>query len=558
MGDERPWERSYPAGVRWDAPIVTAPLTELFDRLTAKWAAKVALEYRDNRITYAELREAVEATASGLMELGAGPGNTVALYLPNTPYHPISFFAALKCGARVVHLSPLDAERELAFKLKDSGARILITTNIGFMALMAQKLKADGLVDYLIVGDDTAFGPSAIPTTPIAADAPVVRFDRLRANGAGKLPRQWPKIDAEDLALLQYTGGTTGKPKGAMLTHANLSAACSIYKAWGDPQRVSEPGTDKIICVLPLFHIYALTNVLLRGLQEGNELMLRVKFDVATTLADIEVKKATAFPGVPTMWIALANVPDIDKRDLSSLRYVASGGAPLPVEVAERFQKLTGHRLGGGWGMTETSPAGTALPRQCTGKAGSVGLPMPGITMEIVSLDDPRRVLGPNEKGEIRIKGPNVTRGYWNAPQETAAAFVDGFLLTGDIGTMDEDGHFYLVDRKKDMILSGGFNVYPRTIEEAIYEHPAVAAVSVIGVPDGYRGEAAKAFVQLKPGAAQFTLEELRAFLADKLGRHEMPAQLEFRDVLPKTAVGKLSKKELVEEERQKLKTAAE
>ena len=552
MREEHPWEKSYPPGVRWDAPIEMAPLPELFDRFTATWAAKPALEYRDNRVTYAELSAAVEAVASGLMDLGAGPGKAVALYLPNTPYHPIAFFAALKCGARVVHLSPLDAERELAFKLENSGARILIATNIGFMALMAQKFRADGLVDHLIVGDDRAFGPSAIPTTPIATDAPVVRFDRVRADGANRLPRQWPTVDVEDIALLQYTGGTTGKPKGAMLTHANLSAACSSYKLWGDPQSLSVPGEEKVICVLPLFHIYALTSVMLRTLAEGNELMLRVRFDVETTLNDIEVKKATVFPGVPTMWIALANTPGIDKRDFSSLRYAASGGAALPVEVAERFQKLTGQRIGGGWGMTETSPAGTAMPREWTGKAGSVGMPLPGIMMDIVALDDPRRRLKPGEKGEIRVKGPNVTKGYWNAPQETAAAFVDGYLLTGDIGYMDEDGYFYLVDRKKDMIISGGFNVYPRTIEEAIYEHPAVSEVSVIGVPDNYRGEAAKAFVQLKPGAMQFTLEELRAFLGDKLGRHEMPAQLEFRDVLPKTPVGKLSKKELIEEERRK------
>ena len=492
------------------------------------------------------------------MDLGIKPGTAVALYLPNTPYHPITFFAVLRCGGRIVHLSPLDAERELAFKLKDSGARILVTTNVGFMALMAQKFKTDGLVDHLIVGDDTAFGPSAIPTTPIADGAPIVRFDRLREEGARRLPRQWPKVGVEDIALLQYTGGTTGKPKGAMLSHGNISAACSIYKLWSDPQRISAPGEDKVICVLPLFHIYALTSVMLRTLCEGNELMLRVRFDVETTLNDIEVKKATVFPGVPTMWIALADEPDIDKRDLSSLRYVASGGAALPVEVAERFQRLTGHRIGGGWGMTETSPAGTAMPREWTGKAGSVGLPLPGIMMNIVALDDPRRRLKPGEKGEIRIKGPNVTRGYWNASQETAAAFVDGYLLTGDIGFVDEDGYFYLVDRKKDMIISGGFNVYPSVIEEAVYEHPAVAAVSVIGVPDSYRGEAAKAFVQLKPGAAPFTLDELRVFLADKLGKHEMPAHLEFRDALPKTAVGKLSKKELIEEERQKTRTAAE
>ncbi|MBX9590084.1 MAG: dicarboxylate--CoA ligase PimA [Hyphomonadaceae bacterium] len=557
MGEDRLWDKSYPPGTRWDTPIETTPLPLLFDAFTARWAPKPALEYRDQATTYAQLRGAVEAVASGLMEMGVTPGTAIALYLPNTPYHPITFFAALKLGARLVHLSPLDAERELAFKLKDSGARILVTTNIGFMALMAQKLKTDGLVDHLIVGDDTAFGPSAVPTTPIAADAAVIRFDELREAGAARLPRQWPRIGVDDIALLQYTGGTSGKPKGAILTHGNLSAACAIYKAWSDPQRISEPGEDKIICVLPLFHIYALTAVMLRGLSEGNELLLRLRFDVATTLNDIEVKRATVFPGVPTMWIALANTPDIDKRDFSSLHYAASGGAALPVDVADRFERLTGQRLGGGWGMTETSPAGTGLPRVSTGKAGSVGLPLPGITMDIVALDDPRRRLPPGEKGEIRIKGPNVTKGYWNAPEETAAAFVDGYLLTGDIGTMDEDGYFYLVDRKKDMIISGGFNVYPRTIEEAIYEYPAVAEVSVIGVPDAYRGEAAKAFVQLKPGAAAFTLEELRAFLGDKLGRHELPAQLEFRDALPKTAVGKLSKKELIEEERQRLKGKA-
>ena len=557
MGEPRLWEKSYPPGVRWETPIETAPLTALFDTFTRQWGTKPAIEYRDRTIRYAQLREMVDAVASGLMDLGVGPGSAVALYLPNTPYHPLAFFAALRCGARVVHLSPLDAERELAFKLKDSGARTLVTTNVGFMMLMAQTFKAAGLVDHLIVGDDTAFGPSAVPSTPVPTDGSVIRFDDLREEVARRLPRQWPAVSVDDIALLQYTGGTTGRPKGAMLTHGNLSAACSMYKAWGEPQRISAPGEDKAICVLPLFHIYALTAVMLRCFAEGNELLLRIRFDVETTLRDIEVKKATVFAGVPTMWIALANTPDIDKRDLSSLRYVASGGASLPVEVAERFQKLTGLRLGGGWGMTETSPAGTSLPRQWMGKAGSVGLPLPGVTMEIVALDDPRRVLRPGEKGEIRVKGPNVTKGYWNAPEETAASFVDGYLLTGDIGYMDEDGYFYLVDRKKDMIISGGFNVYPRNIEEAVYEHPSVAEVSVIGVPDEYRGEAAKAFVQLKPGAAPFTLEELRGFLADKLGRYELPAHLEFRDALPKTAVGKLSKKELIEEERQKHKTRA-
>ncbi len=239
MGEERPWpwERSYPPGVRWDAPLAISTLPQMLDVFTAQWGPKPALEYRDRTTTYAELRTAVDAVAAGLMDLGVGPGTAVALYLPNTPYHPITFFAVLKCGGRVVHLSPLDAERELAFKLKDSGARILVTTNIGFMALMARKLMADGLLDRLIVGDDTAFGPSALPTTPIPDDAGIVRFDALREAGAGTLPREWPRIDVEDIALLQYTGGTTGKPKGTILTHANLSAASAIYKAWSDPQR---------------------------------------------------------------------------------------------------------------------------------------------------------------------------------------------------------------------------------------------------------------------------------------------------------------------------------
>ncbi|MDX2205348.1 MAG: dicarboxylate--CoA ligase PimA [Hyphomicrobiaceae bacterium] len=559
MGETRLWEKSYPTGLAWDSSIETSSIPEFFDAFTARWKDQTAIEYRDNRISYADLRHAADAVAAGLLALGMKPGTPVALYLPNTPYHPYCFFGGLKAGARLAHLSPLDAERELAYKLKDSGARILVTTNVGHMLGLAMKLKAEGLLDHLIVGDDTLFGPSAIPTTPIPEGPGIIRLEKLIVDGRAQPPAQWPKVDKEDVALLQYTGGTTGKPKGAMLTHANLTAACAIYKLWGDAQDLSKSGQDKTICVLPLFHIYALTAVMLRGLQDGSELMLRIRFDVETTLNDIEKKKATVFPGVPTMWIAIANHPGVESRDFSSLRYAASGGAGIPVETAERIFKITGQRMGGGWGMTETSPAGTSLPRSFAGKPASCGVPLPGIDMDIVALTDNRRVLPPGEVGEIRVRGPNVTKGYFNASAETQAAFVDGWFLTGDIGYMDADGFFFIVDRKKDMILSGGFNVYPRAIEEAIYEHPAVAEVIVIGVPDAYRGEAAKAFIQLKTGAAPFSIEDLRAFLADKLGKHELPQHLEFRDQLPKTAVGKLSKKELIAEERAKHKaTAAE
>src|SRR5215510_7994795 len=558
MTVEHRWQKSYPPGLHWDDPLEITTLPAFLHKTVASFADKTAIEYRDHKISYGELGRASAALAAGLMQLGVKRGVAVALYLPNTPYHPYFFFAVLQAGGSVVHLSPLDAERELAYKLANSGARILVTTNLGSLLPMALKLKAAAGLDHVIVGDDAAFAGPGVPTTPIRDEAGCLSYATLRADGEKLLPKQWPALKVDDLALLQYTGGTTGKPKAAMLTHANLTATISIYKIWSDAQRQTAPGTDKVICVLPLFHIYALTAVLLRALQDGNEILLRLRFDVETTLRDIEVKRATAFPGVPTMWIALVNTPGIEKRNFSSLRFVSSGGAGIPVEVAEKFYSLTGLRMGGGWGMTETSPAGASLPRNAGHKPGSCGLPLPGSSMDVGALDDPRGALKPGEIGEIRIKGPNVTRCYFNAPEETRAAFVDGWFLTGDIGYMDADGFFYIVDRKKDMIISGGFNVYPRAIEEAIYEHPAVAEVIVIGIPDAYRGEAAKAFIQLKSAQERFTLEELRAFLADKLGRHELPAELEFRDTLPKTAVGKLSKKELIAEERQKKQAAAE
>jgi long-chain acyl-CoA synthetase len=359
------------------------------------------------------------------------------------------------------------------------------------------------------------------------------------------LPAQWPQISADDVALLQYTGGTTGLPKGAMLSHGNLTSAVSIYDVWGRPARAQRDAIERVICVLPLFHIFALTVVLLSSIRRGHLISLHQRFDVEAVMRDIEVKRATAFPGVPTMWIAIASLPDLESRDLSSLVSCGSGGAPLPVEVARIFERKVKMKLKSGWGMTETCSPGTGHPSEGPDKPGSIGLMLPGIELDVVSLDDPATVLPTGEVGEIRIKGPNVTKGYWNRPKETAEAFVGDRFLTGDIGYMDGDGYFYLVDRKKDMIISGGFNVYPQMIEQAIYAHPAVQEVIVIGIPDDYRGEAAKAFVKLRAGADPFTLDQLKAFLAGKLGKHEIPAALDFVDELPRTSVGKLSRHEL-------------
>jgi long-chain acyl-CoA synthetase len=534
-----PGEKFYPEGVRWDAPIARGTLPDLLSKAAKDYGSRTAIEFRDRPISFVELEAMVEVAASALLRAGYGKDTSVALFLGNSPDHPANFFGALKAGARVVHLSPLDGERALSHKLTDSGARILVTSNLTALLPMALKFLEKGLLDRLIVCDDDHWGAVGNPHTALPDHPAIITYAQF-VEGASP-PAQWPSITPDDVALLQYTGGTTGLPKGAMLSHGNLTSAVSIYDVWG----VKRDAIERVICVLPLFHIYALTVILLRGLARGDLISLHQRFDVEAVMRDIEVKRASAFPGVPTMWIAIANLPDLDSRDLSSLASCGSGGAPLPVEIAKIFERKTRMKLKSGWGMTETCSPGTGHPVEGPDKPGSIGLMLPGIEMDVVALDDPTRVLPAGEVGEIRIKGPNVTRGYWNRSAETAEALVGDRFLTGDIGYMDQDGYFFLVDRKKDMIISGGFNVYPQMIEQAIYEHPSVQEVIVIGIPDDYRGEAAKAFVKLKSGAASFTLDELRGFLAGKLGRHELPTALDLVDDLPRTAVGKLSRHEM-------------
>ncbi len=582
------WEKSYPSGMRWDCPIATSTLPELLDRAVAEHGDRPAVEYRDRRLSYRQLGDQTARAAAAFRHIGIGRGRAVALYLPNTLWQPIAFFGVLRTGAPVVNLSPLDAERELIHKLTDSGARTIVTVNLSGLDGKARKLAQAGYVDHVIVADDGAWAPcspgahrpgegrgkGAFCQSQTHAEAPspdaqahAERDDELRPTSrqAGDepiplavlmaqapKPSAWPAVSADDIALLQYTGATTGIPKAAVLTHANLTAAVSSYRIWVSGQRQADAPPDRVLVVLPLFHIYGLVSVMLRHLASGNELLLRARFDIEAVLRDIEINRVTAFPGVPTMWAVVVNYPGLAQRDLSALRSCGSGGAPLPVELAQRFSRILGLPLPNGWGMTETSPAGTSPPLHGPAKPGTIGVPLPGITVEVVALDDPHRVLGPGEVGELRIKGKNVMQRYWNRPDETAAAFADGGFLTGDIGTMDEDGYFFIVDRKKDMILSGGFNVYPQMIEQAIYEHPDVEEALVIGIADPYRGEAAKAFIKLRPAAPPLTLDALNHFLADKLGRHEMPAALETRAALPRTSVGKLSKKELIEEERSK------
>ncbi|MGY3148710.1 long-chain acyl-CoA synthetase [Bradyrhizobium sp. USDA 3397] len=544
-----PGEQFYPEGVRWDDTIVLGTLPDLLSKAAADFGTRIALEFRDRPISYTELASLADRAAAAFLREGIGRNSSVALFLGNTPDHPVSFFGALKAGSRVAHLSPLDGEIALTHKITDSGSRLLVTSNLQALLPTALKFLEKGLIDKLVVCEDDHWGKVGTPQAAIPDDPRIVTFKAF-VEGA-TAPAQWPVVAADDVALLQYTGGTTGLPKGAMLTHGNLTSAVSIYDVWGKPARAARgEAIERVICVLPLFHIYALTVVLLSSLRRGNLISLHQRFDVEAVMRDIEVKRATYFPGVPTMWIAIAALPDLDKRDFSSLVTIGSGGAPLPVEIASFFERKVGKKLKSGWGMTETCSPGTGHPPTGPEKPGSIGLMLPGIELDVVALDDPRRVLPPGEIGEIRIKGPNVTKGYWNKPAGSTEAFVDGRFLTGDIGYVDADGYFFLVDRKKDMIISGGFNVYPQMIEQAIYTIPGVHEVIVLGIPDPYRGEAAKAFIKLRPEAKPFTLDELRAQLAGKLGRHELPAAVEFVDDLPRTPVGKLSRHELRQQQK--------
>jgi len=538
------WQAHFPSVCDWDAPLEITSLPELLATAVAARGEAPALDFRGRKISYRALGDEVERLASGLARIGVTRGDNVALLLPNTPWHPISFFALTRLGARVVHISALDAKREITHKLKATGARRLITTNVPGILNHALDQLAAGMVDEVLVGEDERWGAGEAEPLPIPDAASVRRLSAVASDA----PLNAPLPSADDIAVLQFTGGTTGLPKAAMLSHGNLTAAVSMYRAWRDGGRPLVAGTEKVIALLPLFHIYALTTVLLRHLRDGNEVLLRQRFDVETLIRDIGELKASAFSGVPTMWVALLNRPGVESADFSSLKSCVSGGAPLPFDIQTRVEKLLGTQLNNGWGMTETAPAGSRVPSTVERRPGLIGIPLPGLSMRIVSMDDAGQDMAPGTVGEIAIRGPNVFKGYLGDETATTAAFRDGWFLTGDMGRMDERGLFEIVDRRKNMIISSGFNVYPAAIESAIYEHPAVEEVIVIGVPDGYRGQSAKAFVKLKAGAAPFSLDDLTHFLADRLGRHEMPRAVEFRDALPRSPAGKLLARDLVAE----------
>ena len=550
-----PWLDHYPDGVDWHAPIPTAPLHVLMQEAGTRYGDRPAFDFLGRRTTWAEAAAMAARIAAGLQRLGYAKGDRIGLLLPNCPAYPMLFFGALQAGLTVVNFNPLYAARELEAQAQDAGILAIATLDLAATYPKAAALLAGGAVARIIVCPFADMLPASKRTmfrmlkrrdrVVPPRDAAHVWLADLMAPGA---PPQPVDIDPHrDVAVLQYTGGTSGTPKGAMLSHANLYANTVQGVRWFKDTRM---GQERMLAALPFFHVFAMTTVLLFSVYAGAEIVMLPRFELKNAVRAIARRKPTFMPGVPTMFNAIAGFKG--RADLTSIGFCISGGAPLPAEVKARFEARTGCVVVEGYGLTETSPCAACNPPGGLNKTGSIGVPMPGTTVELRDPADPMRRVPQGERGELCIKGPQVMLGYWRRLEETAASTTpDGFFRTADIAVMDADGYFSIVDRIKDLILAGGYNVYPRVVEDAVYQHPAVAECTVIGIPDSYRGETVKAFVVLKPGAS-LTAPALLAFLKDHISPIEMPKHIEFRDTLPRTLIGKLSKKELVAEERAK------
>ncbi|GLT00938.1 dicarboxylate--CoA ligase PimA [Sphingobium jiangsuense] len=530
-------------------------LTELLDKAVADYAERTAIDFLGRCWTYGEIGHMVDRAARGLQDQGLKPGDRFGLCLPNTPYFVILYFAALRIGAIVVNFNPLYTERELEHQIRDSGTRMMAVPDVKMIHDKVQAIAAaSGLERVILCGMADVLPPlQAWGFTLIKRkDHAVVRDEALHVRFRALIARDAPPdpvaAEPDDIAVLQYTGGTTGVPKGAMLTHANLTANSAQMLIHVGGLRA---GQERTLGVLPLFHVFALTTVLNFSVEIGAEMVLLPRFEMDQVLKTIRRKPPTQFFGVPTIYVAMNGLPDDKVPDLSAVRACISGGAPLPLDVRERFEQRTGARVVEGYGLSETSPIIACNPLDGRVKNNSCGPRFPGTILEIRDPENPARLLPQGERGEVCARGPQVMKGYWNKPEETAAVFVDGALRTGDIGYLDEDGYLFLVDRIKDVILCGGYNVYPRVIEDAAYQHPDIREAIAIGIDDPYRGQSPKLFVALREGSA-LSAEALGAFLAERLSKIEIPKEIEIRDALPKTLIGKLSKKELIEEERKK------
>ncbi|ATP41364.1 long-chain fatty acid--CoA ligase [Solibacillus sp. R5-41] len=559
---EKVWFASYPDEVPHTLEIPQNPVQQFLTQANNEVPTNVAIHFMGKELTFKELYESSLKFANYLRSLGVEKDDRVAVMLPNCPQAVIAYYGILYAGGIVVQTNPLYTERELQYQMADSGAKVILVMDILYPRAM-KILKETKIENVIVTGikDYLPFPKNLV--YPFIQKKQYGFSVKVEHSGMNHLFTEIMRsasanpIDVEfdfenDLALLQYTGGTTGFPKGVMLTHKNLVANTTMCDAWMYRCKKRE---EIILGVLPFFHVYGMTTVLVLSVMQQAKMVLLPKFDVEQTLKNIDKQKPTLFPGAPTMYIGILNHPDLSKYDLSSIKACMSGSAPLPLELQEKFEEITGGRIVEGYGLTETSPVTHVNPIWENRINGSIGLPWPNTDCVIFRTGD-TEILPPGEIGEIAIKGPQVMKGYWNRPEDTAMTFADGWFLTGDLGYMDEKGYFYVVDRKKDLIIAGGFNIYPREVEEVLYEHEAIQECVVAGIPDAYRGETVKAYIVLKEGKS-VTEDELNTYCRQNLAAFKVPRFYEFRTELPKTAVGKILRRTLVEEEKKKMEEQA-
>lgn len=554
---EKVWFDHYEPGVPHSLDYPQLSLDQLFHQSALTHQQKPAVNFMGHELTYGELASQVNGFASALSDMGIKKGDRVAVHLPNCTQFPIVFFAALSIGAIVVPCNPLYVAREMEHQINDCGAETIITLTRFYN--MIKEIQPKTKLKNIIVSNIKEYFPGHLrflytlakenkAGDKVAIGKEDYSFTELIKKHSGKKP---PKIEVtpEDRAVFLYTGGTTGISKGAILKHTNLAANCLQVKSWCTDY---EDGKEIILGVLPFFHSYGLTTILNLGLLHGAKLVLLPRFELDSVLKAIDKQKPTLFPGVPTIYVAINNAPDLHKYDVKSIRICISGAAPLPVEVQQEFEKITGGKLVEGYGLSETSPVTHANPVYGKRKPGSIGLPMPDTEYKIVDVESGDKEMPIGEVGEICLRGPQVMEGYLNMPDETAHSIRNGWFYTGDIAKADEEGYAYIVDRKKDMVIAGGFNIYPRDIEEVLYTHPKIMEAAVAGINDPYRGETLKAYIVLKEGESM-TEDEVAEHCKANLAPYKVPKLVEFRDELPKTMIGKVLRRMLRDEEDKKL-----
>jgi len=554
---ERPWLAAYDAGVPADIDVPDEPLHAALSAAARHYPRRTAIRFFGRSLSYAELDVLANRFANVLLALGVQQGDRVALLLPNCPQMVVAYYGGLRAGAVMVPTSPLYVESELEHQLADAGASVVVCLSSLFGKIQAVRPRLPAL-QRVIVTSIKDFFPTRLrllfSLTRERRDGHRVSLPGdgrtywlMRLLSRARSSDQNVEVNADDLALLQYTGGTTGVAKGAMLTHRNLVAntlqvrACFVNLA-------NPSGPDIVMGVLPLFHIYAMTTVMNFSIRGGGTMVLQPRFIVDDVLKAIQRERPHLFPGVPTMYMAINHAPHLSRYNLRSLKGAISGAAPLPREVQARFEQLTGARLIEGYGLTEASPVTHCVPFAAEHRVGTIGVPVPSTEAAIFDQETGTRRLAPGEVGELAVRGPQVMRGYWNRPDETAQVLRDGWLFTGDLARVEPDGYFSIVDRKKDMIITGGMNVYPRDVEEPLYQHPKVREAVAVGVPDPRWGEAVKVYLVLLDGETA-TEQEILDYCHARMARYKVPKYVEFRRELPKSLVGKVLRRQLIEEE---------